>query len=98
AATADRVPLAGSDSEFFEVEKALAKSGFPRDPGETVTAWLARIGSRLPDGVEIRTLAELAGLHYRYRFDPAGISSTERERLKAYASEWLARNTPRLAA
>jgi transglutaminase-like putative cysteine protease len=97
AAARDRGPATGADSEFFRIEQALARSGFPREPGETVTAWLARIESRLPAGMERSALAEIARLHYRYRFDPAGISRTERETLKAAAEEWLARNLPRPA-
>ena len=97
-AARDRRPVTGADSEFFVVEHALARSGFPREPGETVTAWLARIASRLPVGMEQQVLAEIARLHYRYRFDPVGISSAERQRLKAAAEEWLTRNAPRLAA
>ena len=98
ASARDGAPLAGSDSEFFMIERALAKGGFPREPGETLTTWLARISSRLPASVEKTPLAELASLHYRYRFDPAGICSAERQRLRTTAQEWLARNTPRLAA
>jgi hypothetical protein len=41
----------GSDSEFFQVERALAKSGLPRGAGESVMEWLARIGPKLPEGV-----------------------------------------------
>jgi transglutaminase-like putative cysteine protease len=99
ASTADdRAAVTGRDSEFFAVERALARAGFPRERGETVTAWLVRIGSRLPESVDKTPLAELARLHYRYRFDPTGISVAERERLKATATEWLVRNTSRLAA
>lgn len=94
----ERGPLTGGDSEFFLVERALARRGFPREPGETPIMWVARIGSRLPEGMEQTVLGEIARLHYRYRFDPSGISGSERERLKAMATVWLARNTPRLAA
>jgi hypothetical protein len=97
ATAQDRGPVTGADSEFFLVERALARSGFPREPGETPMMWIARVGSRLPEGIEPPTLAEIARLHYRYRFDPAGVSRTERGRLKAMAEAWLARNTPRPA-
>ena len=36
-------------------------------------------------------LNELAQLHYRYRFDPAGLARTDRDRLTTSAQSWLAR-------
>jgi len=83
---------AGSDSEFFQVERALAKSGLPRGAGESVMEWLARIAPRLPEGVRASELVELASLHYRHRFDPAGLAPGERERLRTSAQRWLAVN------
>jgi len=80
----------GGDSEFFLVERALARSGLPRGPGETVMEWLARIGPGLPEGMRASELIELASLHYRHRFDPAGLATADRERLKASAHHWLA--------
>jgi len=83
---------AGGDSEFFLVERALARDGLPREPGEPVMAWLARIASRLPRDMGTAELTELAQLHYRYRFDPAGLGRTDRDRLRTSAQSWLARN------
>ena len=82
-------PQAGADSEFFLIERALAASGLPREPGETVMSWLARVAPRLPAGIEAADIAELARLHYRYRFDPAGLARAERERLKTSAQRIL---------
>jgi protein-glutamine gamma-glutamyltransferase len=82
----------GADSEFFQIERLLAHNGLPRAPGETVMAWLSRIASRLPPEMETTALAELARLHYRYRFDPAGLARDDRERLRNSAQKWLARN------
>jgi transglutaminase-like putative cysteine protease len=97
ATAQDRLPATGADSEFFKVEQALARNGFPREPGETPIMWIARIGPRLPEGIEPSMLPEIARLHYRYRFDPAGISPAERDRLRSAVEEWLARNTLRSA-
>ena len=83
---------AGSDSEFFQVERALARMGLPRGTGESVMEWLARIGPGLPQGMRESELNELASLHYRHRFDPAGLAPPERERLRASAQRWLAVN------
>jgi hypothetical protein len=80
----------GSDSEFFLVERALARIGLPRAPGETVMEWLARIGPGLPEGMREPELIELASLHYRHRFDPSGLAPADRERLRASAQRWLA--------
>jgi hypothetical protein len=85
-------PAAGGDSEFFLVERALARGGFPREPGETAMMWITRVGSRLPEGIEPSTLTEIALLHYRYRFDPSGLVKEDRERLKETAKGWIARH------
>jgi hypothetical protein len=60
----------GRDSELYEVLKPLP----PREPGETLSAWLARVAPGRFD--------EALRLHQRYRFDPAGISAQERARLR----------------
>jgi len=83
---------AGSDSEFFLVERALARIGLPRGSGETVMEWLARIGPGLPQGMRESELIELASLHYRHRFDPSGLAPVDRKRLRASAQRWLALN------
>jgi transglutaminase-like putative cysteine protease len=62
--------FAGGDSEFYELARALP----PRDAGETLTAWLARVA---PGRHE-----EALRLHQRYRFDPRGIDRQERARLR----------------
>jgi hypothetical protein len=83
-----RVP--GSDSELFQIERALAQAGLARTEGETVMAWIARIRDRLPAGLDMDSLFTIARLHYRYRFDPAGLPSAERAQLRALALRWLA--------
>ena len=60
----------GADSEFYELVKALP----PREAGETLATWLARVAPARFD--------EALRLHQRYRFDPAGISDPERARLR----------------
>ena len=47
--------------------------------------WVARIESRLPAGWRGSELREIASLHYRYRFDPAGLPQPERRRLRELA-------------
>ncbi|MEO8718090.1 MAG: transglutaminase domain-containing protein [Burkholderiales bacterium] len=60
----------GSDSEFYELMKSLP----PRELGETLFAWLARVAPGRFD--------EPLRLHQRYRFDPRGLSGEERARLR----------------
>ena len=79
----------GLDSEFFQVEKRLAELGVARLPGETLSAWLERALTR-PVPANLRgPLQELLRLHYRYRFDPRGLSREERETLRREAQTCL---------
>ena len=80
----------GADSELFLVERALAEAGLGRLPSETVMAWVGRVTDRLPSQLQAAVLGELAALHYRYRFDPAGLGGAERERLRVETEAWLA--------
>ncbi len=79
----------GLDSEFYRVEARLDELGLGRRDGEAFSDWLARIEplARLP----LATLRQLLVLHYRLRFDPQGIGTTEREALRRGVSEWLVR-------
>ena len=81
----------GADSELFQIERALAQAGLARTEGETVMAWIARIRDRLPAGLDTDSLLTIARLHYRYRFDPAGLPSSERAQLRTLALQWLER-------
>jgi len=74
--------LQGADSEFYRVERALSGSGFARAAGETLLTWLVRIEAKPPPGLPLDALRESAALHYRYRFDPAGLPPIERARLR----------------
>jgi len=82
----------GLDSEFYLLEKKLAArgpAGAGRQPGEPLSGWLARSleESALAD---LRVpLRELLQLHYRYRFDPRGLSETERQTLTREAKNCL---------
>ncbi|HUR46757.1 MAG TPA: transglutaminase domain-containing protein [Candidatus Saccharimonadales bacterium] len=70
----------GKDSEFYLLEKRLAKTGLERRPAENISAWLERVGGKLP-GSKGR-LRELWSLHYRLRFDPAGLDPQGRSVLR----------------
>jgi hypothetical protein len=81
----------GLDSEFYQIERKLAERGAPRRPSEPLSAWLLR-ASADPALDDMRSrLQELLTLHYRYRFDPQGLSQTDREALRRDASGCLAK-------
>ena len=78
----------GADSEFYQIESRLTRAGGARAPHETLTTWLMRIGREHPN-INVVLLQELLRLHYRYRFDPRGLSSADREVLALGVRRWL---------
>lgn len=85
------------DSEFYAVERALAERSSPREPGEPLTGWAARVGSALAESTRAH-LDRAVDLHLRYRFDPAGLDGNERKALRDAAEaliEQLGRRTGR---
>lgn len=83
----------GADSEFYLIERRLAERGWARRGYETAGDWIKRLRAEAP--VDSPTLAEIVELHYRYRFDPSGLTPDERLRLKQAAANWLERNAVR---
>ena len=79
---------AGADSEFYEIETLLDRAGLGRRPWEAPAAWTERIASDL-NAAAAAGLRPLLRLHYRYRFDPEGITAEERRELKAGTADWL---------
>src|SRR5207245_475888 len=82
-------PRPGDDSAFYLVERRLAQLAFPRAPGESLVRWLARVESARPPAVTTAALPALLALHYRYRFDPAGLGAAELTELDTGAREWV---------
>lgn len=76
----------GTDSAFYPLLSALEARYVRRNPGETLTAWLAKIQKNIPGP----DLHELLILHYRYRFDPAGLDKNEKQMLENKVREQLA--------
>ncbi len=87
------LPVVGEDSEFYLVEKELLKLGTPRYPSEPLRNWLERL-KPLNYADPERMEASLA-LHYRLRFDPAGLSPMERSELQDQANQLVAQLTER---
>ena len=80
----------GADSEFYQIERRAAELGWARHPHETALDWIARLRADAP--LDTQALGEIAALHYRYRFDPAGIDGGARRKLAEAVTAWLARN------
>lgn len=78
----------GLDSEFYEIQKRIESLGLIRRDGESLLDWADRIDGH--DEVRPALLKEIVELHYRYRFDPNGLSDNDRGRLKKVVHEWLA--------
>jgi hypothetical protein len=82
----------GKDSEFYRVEKRLNEFGFYRESGETFSFWISNIEANRPSFLDLGEIRELLTLHYRYRFDPKGLTPGEKAALRSSVSSWLARN------
>ena len=72
----------GLDSEFYLVERKLADRGIARHPDEPLADWLRRALAEPTLKEADKPLRDLLRLHYRYRFDPLGLTGTDREELK----------------
>jgi hypothetical protein len=79
----------GLDSEFYALERKLAQRGVPRPANEPLSDWITRAMEN-PGMEDVRgPLNELLRLHYRYRFDPRGLSDSERALLTQKARDCL---------
>jgi hypothetical protein len=84
----ERKAWPGLDSEFYELEKRLAKKGYVRQPQESAGQWLMRAVESTPGLNKTEQSAkEVLRLHYKYRFDPEGLTGEERERLRQGAQQ-----------
>jgi transglutaminase-like putative cysteine protease len=89
--SAENFTWPGLDSEFYQLERNLVQRGVSREPGEPLSIWLPRAIAQ-PGLLQIRQpLQQLLLLHYRYRFDPLGLSQSDREALRREANVCLAR-------
>ena len=70
----------GRDSEFYLIEQTLRNTALARQDNESLQQWVRRL--------EMPELQALCRLHYRLRFDPAGLSGEQRCRLQREASAW----------
>jgi hypothetical protein len=75
----------GIDSEFYLLEKKLEGKGVVRDASEPLQQFLKRACADAQLAAMKRELETALQLHYRYRFDPQGLSGEERSRLREVA-------------
>jgi hypothetical protein len=81
----------GLDSEFYQLEMKLAARGLARQPSEPLSEWLERAANE-PTFADLREpLCRLLRLHYRYRFDPHGLTPKERTELRRQAKDCLSK-------
>ena len=79
----------GLDSPFFAVIESMKRRGHGPLSGEPLREWLSRL-ARSPETLrEPVVLTDLLDLHYRYRFDPRGLTRGERDALRAGVEDWL---------
>ncbi len=81
-AEGDSLTWPGQDSEFYLVEKRLAKRGIVRQPDEPLSDWLQRALADPDLSTAAKPLKDLLRLHYRYRFDPHGLTESDRDALR----------------
>jgi len=80
----------GLDSEFYQLEARLAGHGIRRGRCEPLSEWLIRATAASTLIHQRQSLGELLRLHYRYRFDPLGLGTEERDLLRCRAKACLA--------
>jgi hypothetical protein len=88
------VQITGSDSAFYRIEQRLGALGLRRYAWETPLTWLNRIERTADLAVSLDVPRELLMLHYRYRFDPQGLSADEKSQMTNLSSAWLTENHP----
>ena len=75
--------------EFLQLVNHLDTQGFKLRPGEPLGPWVRRLIENHDSGVLRNALSAILELHYRYRFDPRGISEDERAGLRSKVDECL---------
>ena len=63
--------------------------GFLRFPWESLSAWIERIEDSGTPEISTDALRPMLNLHYRYRFDPNGVSEEEKVALSTEVQSWL---------
>jgi transglutaminase-like putative cysteine protease len=88
----------GADSEWFEVERNLAREGWGIRQTETRSEWRERLEAGGWSAADLRLAGDAVSLHERLRFHPQGLAPDERLRLRELSTEFLNRTRPRETA
>ena len=88
----DRV-FQGRDSAFYLVVERLTRLGYVRRGDETLLHWISGIDHLVPG----KKLLHAAVLHYRYRFDPAGLQERSKQELHSLVGELMSELNSQLA-
>ena len=67
--------MLGMDSAWFELEGTLAERAWPRTPAQSVGDWCRQLMIVHPEWQN--ALSRIVNAHYRYRFDPQGLTEKE---------------------
>jgi hypothetical protein len=82
-------PATTSQTPFAAVERTAARHGHGRQAHETLLEWARRLRREGVPAAAI--LADAVALHYRSRFDPAGIDQPAQHRLRGLLDHCLSR-------
>ncbi|MFQ5935718.1 MAG: DUF4129 domain-containing transglutaminase family protein [Acidiferrobacterales bacterium] len=86
----------GRNSAFYRIVNHLERSGLPRRAGETLKQWIRRITDGNDSVVDKQAVEVALVLHYRYRFDPRGLTAKEKRALSAAVINWVRQHDPSL--
>ncbi|MDY6862214.1 MAG: transglutaminase domain-containing protein, partial [Thermodesulfobacteriota bacterium] len=81
--------LPGKDSEFYKVMEYLKSEGLGRHSWEPLFQWIERIEKNKNFHISVDKIKKIVSLHYRYRFDPDGITQKEKKSLQFLVQNWV---------
>jgi hypothetical protein len=76
------------ESEFYLIEKFLNEQGLIRGKGETQANWLNRLNDER-EYINLPMISKILSFHYRWRFDPLGLSNDEESEFISDIRAWL---------
>ena len=88
----------GEDSELYLIEQELNKLGIKRDRSEAWLDWLIRLQDNPENLLMLNELESIVKIHYRYRFDPNGIDTQQRVKLRSACHAWLNKYRDRIVS
>lgn len=78
----------GIDSACYQIVAWYQKQGMQRKTHQPLKPWLTTLA--LQDHADGELINQIVALHYRYRFDPAGLNAAEHQHLEGLVQQWLA--------